>query len=254
LIAITQNPTIIELQKELDQHPVYEAVQNIEDLRIFMEHHIFSVWDFMSLVKYLQASIVPTHYPWQPPYDPQVGRFINEIVLEEESDEMPDGKSFLSHYEMYRLAMQEVGANTTAIDSFLATVKIQGVQEALQSCGIPQASRTFTQSTFSFIDESKPHNVAAAFALGRENIIPVMFKALLKKIGITKKEAPTFHYYLERHIHLDEGFHGPLSMRLLEQMCGDDDAKIQEAKQSAITALQARISFWDGVLARIEDK
>ncbi|MEA2028030.1 MAG: DUF3050 domain-containing protein [Campylobacterota bacterium] len=252
MIEITQNKTILELQKDLDQHSVYATVQSIEDLRIFMEHHIFSVWDFMSLVKYLQASIVPTHYPWQPPYDAQVGRFINEIVLEEESDEMPDGKSFLSHYEMYRLAMTEVGANTTAIDGFLATVKDKGIHEALQSCDIPQASRTFTQSTFSFIDASKPHNVAAAFALGRENIIPVMFKALLKKIGISKKEAPTFHYYLERHIHLDEGFHGPLSMRLLEQMCGGDDGKIEEANQSAINALQARIAFWDGVLERIK--
>jgi hypothetical protein len=241
----------MQLQKELNDHPVYAALQTITDLQIFMEHHIFSVWDFMSLVKYLQASIVPTHYPWQPPCDPQVARFINEIVLEEESDEMPDGVSFLSHYEMYRLAMKEVGANTTAIDDFLKTIESRGIYEALQSPTIPQASRRFTQSTFDFIDASKPHKVAAAFALGRENIIPVMFKALLKKIGISKKEAPTFHYYLERHIHLDEGFHGPLSMQLLRQLCTEDKEKIAQATTAAQEALKARITFWDGVHSTI---
>jgi len=148
--------------------------------------------------------------------------------------------------------MQEIGANTSAIDNFLTTVKEKGINIALQSCEIPSASRSFTQSTFGFIDDASPHRVAAAFALGRENIIPVMFKALLKKIGISKKEAPTFHYYLERHIHLDEGFHGPLSMRLLEQMCQSSNDKIQEAKKAAQEALQARITFWDGVVLKLK--
>ena len=240
------------LKDELNEHSIYDAVKDIEDLKLFMQHHVFSVWDFMSLVKYLQANIAPSNTPWTPPKDAQLSRFINDIVIEEECDEMPDGESYLSHYEMYILAMEEVGADTTQIKSFVATVEEKGIEEALASCEIPSASKAFTTTTFDFIKENKAHNVAAAFSLGREDIIPLMFKAILKKIGVSKKIAPMFHYYLERHIHLDEGFHGPMAMKLLNQLCEDDDTKVQEAIDAAKQAVKARIRFWDGVLAEIE--
>lgn len=241
-----------ELKSQLNEHPIYKAVESIEDLRCFMEHHIFSVWDFMSLVKYLQSVIAPSQSPWIAPKDPELSRFINEIVLEEESDEMPDKQSFLSHFEMYLLAMEEVGADTSKIRNFVQEVKSKGIEEALTLSDIPEASRVFTTSTFSFIVEGKPHHAAAAFSLGREDIIPLMFKALLKKMGISKKIAPIFHYYLERHIHLDEGFHGPLAMKLLNQLCEESTEKTDEAIASAKRAVEARITFWDGVLAAMK--
>jgi hypothetical protein len=71
-------------------------------------------------------------------------------------------------------------------------------------------------------------------------------------MGVSKKIAPMFHYYLERHIHLDEGFHGPLAMKLLNQMCQEDERKIDQAINSAKRAVEARISFWDGVLAAMK--
>ena len=85
---ITEN--IIQGFKErLEQHPVYEAVRRIEDLRCFMQHHVYSVWDFMSLIKFLQQAVAPSQYPWAPSGDAAARRFINELVLEEESDEAP---------------------------------------------------------------------------------------------------------------------------------------------------------------------
>jgi hypothetical protein len=245
---IINSNIITSLKNELNAHPIYKAVETTEDLKCFMEHHIFSVWDFMSLVKYLQSVIAPSQTPWIPPSDPDLSRFINEIVLEEESDEMPDSQSFLSHYEMYLLAMEEVGADTSKIKSFVKEVQNKGIEEALKLPDIPEASRVFTTSTFSFITEGEPHHAAAAFSLGREDIIPLMFKAILKKMGVSKKVAPMFHYYLERHIHLDEGFHGPLALKLLNQLCEDNAGKIDEAVESGKRAVEARIAFWDGVL------
>jgi len=161
---------VVEFQKNvLNEHPIYKAVETIEDLRCFMEHHIFSVWDFMSLVKYLQSVIAPSQTPWVPPFDTDLSRFINEIVLEEESDEMPDKQSFLSHFEMYLLAMEEVGADTSKIKNFVQVVQTMGIDEALKLPDIPQASRVFTTTTFSFIVEREPHHAAAAFSLGRED-------------------------------------------------------------------------------------
>ena len=72
------------------------------------------------------------------------------------------------------------------------------------------------------------HPWAAALALGREHIIPCMFRALLDRIGITEQDAPAFHYYLKRHIHLDEDFHAPLSLRLLEALCDSRQERLDE--------------------------
>jgi hypothetical protein len=238
----------------LDRHNIYHAITTIEQLQTFMEHHIYSVWDFMSLVKYLQNKVAPSHTPWLASSKPHLARFINEIILEEESDELPNGKGYLSHYEMYLKAMKEVGADTSKVESFVKSVQNEGIQKALASCSaeIPKASHTFMQTTFGYIDQEKPHIVAAAFSLGRETIIPLMFKRIVEQMGISKEEAPLFYYYLERHIHLDEGSHGPLAMELLEHLCEDDPTKIAEAIETAQSAIQARITFWDGVLNAIK--
>jgi phage FluMu protein gp41 len=81
-----------------------------------------------------------------------------------------------------------------------------------------------------------------------------MFRQFLSRMAIGPEEAPDFHYYLNRHIHLDEDFHGPLSMRLLTTLCGDDPKRIEEAEAAAEEAICARIRFWDGVLNAIESR
>ena len=235
------------LQTYLNQHPVYSAISSLDHLSCFMSHHVYSVWDFMSIVKYLQQQIAPSSYPWIPKGDGSVRRFINELVLEEESDQTPDN-NFSSHFELYCQAMTEVGANTTVPLSFISQVEEKGIKIALTSVEIPIPSRQFMQTTFDFIFAEKPHCVAAALALGREHIIPNMFRAFLAKMDITEQQAPIFHFYLKRHIHLDEDFHAPLSLRLLNALCANDPVKYQEANQAAKIALQARIAFWDGVL------
>lgn len=244
---------IAPIQRQLDNHPIYSAIRNIDDLRLFMQHHIFSVWDFMSLVKYLQHQVASTQYPWLPAGDSQVQRFITELVLEEECDVMQDGKGYSSHFEMYCDAMEEIGADTKPIRAFLDIVKSDGIDVALQSEHIPSASREFTRKTFDFIQSGKPHAVAAALALGREHIIPDMFRHILKEMDIHKLEAPTLHYYLERHVHLDEGTHAPMSIRMMEMLCQNDSER-QETMQFAQDAIKARIAFWDGVLETLKKK
>ncbi len=248
---------IRQLRSQLAAHPVYAAVTDMDDLTLFMQHHVYSVWDFMSLLKYLQGAFAPTGAPWLPKGDPNVRRFINDIVLEEESDEgLPaaDGTpTYASHFELYVAAMEEVRAGSSdAVEEFIARVTSGSLHEALDSAPIPEPSRAFMRSTFAFIESGKPHVVAAAFALGREHIIPEMFRALLETMQITKEEAAVFHYYLERHIHLDADFHGPMSLRMLELLCDGDATKIAEAEAAAIGAVEARIAFWDGVLQAME--
>jgi len=242
--------SIAHFRQQLEDHPVYAAVSTLRDLRLFMQHHVYSVWDFMSLIKYLQAQIAPTQYPWVPQGDGDVRRFINELVLEEESDEAGDGKHFCSHFELYLGAMQEIGADTSVARQFVATVAEKGLHEALALPDVPPASAAFTRTTFRFIDSGHPHEVAAALALGREHIIPCMFRAILDRTGVSPEDAPIFHYYLNRHIHLDEDFHAPLSLRLLNGLCADEQQR-QQAAHAATEAVSARVAFWDGVYARL---
>ena len=78
-----------------------------------------------------------------------------------------------------------------------------------------------------------------------------MFRSILSKTGVTEAQAPIFHWYLNRHIHLDEDFHAPLSLRLLNGLCQSESDK-EEAIEAADQAVNARLAFWDGVLEAIE--
>jgi len=239
----------------LNAHTVYDSLKSMEQLKCFMSHHVFPVWDFMSLAKYLQSNIAQTTVPWIPYGDTSVRRFINEIILEEETDiGLPDSEgrqTYASHFELYCQAMDEVGADAEKPRKFIETVKKDGFERALETSDIPRPSKEFMQTSFNFIASGKPHVVAAAFALGREHVIPGMFRAFLSKMNVDKERTSTFHYYLERHIHLDETSHAPLSLKMLKSLCGDNKQYLHEAQEAACQAVEARIHFWNGVEAAV---
>lgn len=245
-------------RERLTAHPLYGALAGIDDLRVFMSHHVFSVWDFMSVIKYLQAELAPTVYPWAPGPDRTAARFINELVIEEESDEGLPGPSgeptFCSHFELYTQAMREIGADPEPAKTFAHTAFHRGIEAAFATGLAPAPSEAFMRTTFGFIATDKPHVVAAVFALGREHIIPFMFREFLGRMGIREEDAPAFHYYLKRHIHLDADHHGPLSLKMLNGFCAGDAARLAEAEQAAKDAIEARIAFWDGVLDALPNK
>lgn len=232
---------IIAKQQSLSNHSllVTNSIQTIDDLRIFMEHHVFAVWDFMSLIKSLQHAACPSTNFWVPTNSTRssIARTINEIVLCEESDLTPDGKSSISHFDLYLQAMEEVGANTEAIVRFL---------EAKDFAVIPEPSRAFVKTTFHTIDQG-PHCVAASFCYGRETIIPAMFKRILRQLNISSLDAPKFYYYLERHIEVDGDDHGPKAQMLVEYFCKNDPFKALWAEKAAIEAINARIKLFDHI-------
>jgi hypothetical protein len=224
-----------------------DIIQTKEDLRIFMEHHVYAVWDFMSLAKSLQHAICPSGNLWLPTkLQRRCGRFINEVILAEESDIDPTGDSSISHFDLYLMAMAELGADTEKISNFAKLVEHEGIS-AIQSADIPEPAREFMQSTFNFIGTGKAHVVASVFTFGREDIIPDMFTRMCNQLDYSNLSYPRLRYYLDRHIEIDGNDHGPAAVAIVEELCEDDPVKIIEAEQAGITAIEARIKFWNDI-------
>ncbi|MGR3809177.1 DUF3050 domain-containing protein [Jiulongibacter sp. NS-SX5] len=241
---------IAQLQEELRVHKLYSELQSIDDIKTFMEWHVYAVWDFMSLLKSLQSSLTCTEVPWKPAANPSLSRFINEIVHGEESDIDEKGRS-ASHYEMYLNAMKEVGAKTEPIKEFVAGISsLSGIIEDIENASLPKAVKEFLTFTFNTIQTNEPHLVASAFTFGREDLIPDMFLAIINKSGNDLKY-PKLKYYLERHIELDGDEHGPLSLQMIVELCGNDQQKWEGARKVAVVALQKRVQLWDGIAEAI---
>jgi hypothetical protein len=102
---------LVTLRAGLLDHPIYAEVASAEDLKRFMEDHVFAAWDFMSLLKRLQQDLTCTRVPWFPADNTRAARLINDIVIGEETDVDPNG-SYVSHLDLYLRAMTNVGATT----------------------------------------------------------------------------------------------------------------------------------------------
>ena len=242
---------IAPLRDRLRAHPLYASIRTEANLRTFMASHVFAVWDFMSLLKSLQTRLTCVTSPWLPSALPHSRRFINEIVLGEESD-LYQGQP-VSHFELYLHAMQNAGASTTAIHNLLSDLDQTPVLEAIASAQIPEGPRAFLEATFSLIETGRLHALAAAFTFGREDLIPDMFRALVNDLNQKNSGSlDTFIWYLERHIEVDGEDHGPLSLLMVSDICGSDPRRWDEAATAAEAALAARIALWDAIHEQIQ--
>lgn len=237
----------------LMEHPLYESIYDLADLRPFMEHHVFAVWDFMSLLKSLQRHLTCVDVPWTPHGNAANRRLINEIVLEEETDIDPEGQP-ISHFELYVRAMDECGADTQVMKDFIDGLRSgKSVYTLLEKLPVPSHTRDFVKHTFQIIQSGQPHRIAAAFTFGREDVVPDMFRCL---IGDMNRRYPgtldSFQFYMDRHIHLDEEVHSPLAMQMVSELCGNDDQKWEECREEAVACHRMRLHLWDGILEKIQ--
>lgn len=236
------------LRTELKNHSLYKKLHSLEDIQTFMELHVFAVWDFMSLLKALQINLTCVSIPWLPSKNADLARFINEITLAEESDHDAHGV-IKSHFEMYLDAMLEVKAAPTKMNYFIEKLKENDtVKEALEDTKLPKEVLAFVNFTFATIATNKSHLIAAAFTFGREDVIPDMFINIIDKATLENNETyHSFKYYLNRHIELDGDEHGPLSLKMVDELCGNDAQKWKEVLDTAKEALQLRINLWSAI-------
>jgi hypothetical protein len=243
---------IADARRTVVKHPLYAALTTPQAIRTFMERHVFAVWDFMSLLKSLQRSLTCVEVPWVPTGPTGSRHLINDIVLVEESDELVGG--YISHFELYLNGMTEAGADTSVIDDFIARLRAgQPVATALDAARVPLPSAEFVRLTWGFIENAPVHAQAAAFAFGREDLIPDMFQQVVdvnQRVG----SLGTFVDYLSRHIEVDSEEHTPMAMQMLADLCGEDGEKWADCAGTVNLALAARARLWDGIYAAIEER
>ncbi|WP_297516961.1 DUF3050 domain-containing protein [Flavobacterium sp.] len=250
------NGVLQPLKDRLLQHPLYDKIKTLDDLHCFLEHHVYAVWDFMSLLKALQQQLTCTTTPWLPVGNPEVRYLINEIVVAEETDLAMDGKR-QSHFEMYLEAMNQCGANTLAVQWFLEDIqKTQNIFVSIKHAEVHPNVRAFLDFTFRVIEEGKAHKIAAAFTFGREDLIPTMFTEILKNFqqNFPQTDLSKLIYYFERHIELDGDEHGPMAMQMITELCGDSTTKWNEVLEVSQQALEKRIGLWDAIEAMVTEK
>jgi H+/Cl- antiporter ClcA len=236
-------------RQKVISHPLYGQLKTKEAVVTFMEHHAFAVWDFMSLLKSLQRNLTCVQVPWVPTGPVVSRRLINDITLVEESDEL--GGSFISHFELYLDGMRQAGADTKRIDAFIDLLRAgEPVLPSLHSAGAPGPSAEFVATTWEFLSGAQVHCQAAAFAFGREDLIPDMFYQVASLNG-ENGDLSTFVDYLSRHIQVDSEEHTPMAMQMLVDLCGDDDAKWAQCEKTINIAFAARLKLWDGILGKI---
>jgi hypothetical protein len=239
-------------RKRLIEHPLYAELTTTERVRVFMKYHAFAVWDFFSLLKRLQAEVTCVTVPWHPRGLGDHARFITEIVIQEECDEGPDG-AHLSHFELYLQAMDEFEADTGPIKTFCELIGDGApVEAAVAAPGIPDAASDFVSHTLRIALNGAPHEVAACFCHGRENLLPDIFVGAREGMRPVLEASPLLAHYLDRHITLDHDEHGPLALRLLDPFCDGDPMLEADAVRVGVEAIDARGRLWDGVLIEID--
>ena len=243
---------ITPVREQLLGHEVYRRLGSKRAVQTFMEFHCYAVMDFMCLLKSLQQRLTVVAVPWFPPADAEAARFINEIVLGEESDVAPGG-GYSSHYQLYINAMKQAGASAEKVELLVELVRNHHhYRRALVRAGVPAAAQAFVTDSMSVCLTGKNHELASYFLFGRENLIPDMFRHLvagLRASGETGLDGLV--YYLDRHIEIDGGEHGPAAERLLTRLVDDNPRRWAESYKSAQRALKSRMKLWDAIAAAL---
>lgn len=241
------------LQQLAGEHRVFAQITSIDKLRLFVEFHVWCVWDFMCLAKALQRKLGSQTNFWTPSKRPDLLRLINDIIEEEETDIAVDGR-ILSHFEIYVEAMREIGADIEPITNFIYDMEQnRDAIPALEARGIPKSSIEFVKSTLD-IAQMEAHEIASAFAFSRENLVPNMLSSLLPNVLRDTAENSALIWYMRRHIELDFNEHGSASVDIFEGLVGSDPAIRSNSLSIAAAAIEARIRYLDAISEALEAK
>jgi hypothetical protein len=132
-------------------------------------------------------------------------------------------------------------------------VATQNIFVSIKQSDLHPNIKAFLDFTFRVIEEGKPHEIAAAFTFGREDLIPAMFTEILRNFeaNFPETDLSKLIYYFERHIELDADEHGPMAMKMISELCENSEIKWKEVEEISKLALEKRIGLWDAIEEKI---
>ncbi|MBC7694980.1 MAG: DUF3050 domain-containing protein [Burkholderiales bacterium] len=239
------------ISQEIINHKVYSTIKTVKDITVFMEHHIFVVWEFMSLLKSFQKNLIGVNVSLVP-VGSSLSMFLTNDELREESDVDEERKS-TSHFELYLTAMEQAGCNMEPIHTFIKSLnKKIPVTESGLIAGIPMESAEYIENTFSLNNADVLHIQAAVFTFGRANQISGMFISFVNELNKqTNNKISILKDYLERHIEVDGDHHSHPAYQLIEKLCGDDPLKWEKVTVAVKDTLRQRIILWNAITAKV---
>lgn len=260
--SIFESSEVTQLQWEIQHHPAFKNMKSQLHLRIFMEHHVFQVWDFMILLKSIQFGINNIYKQgynnfscWFPKVPGKFSRLITEICLDEESDE---ALWDLSHFEYYLKAMEQSNCEMYHIERALQYVRSNtGENQNLENVdffpseAVEEHFRYMRNiSNITENPEALLYKPLASFCVCREGLIPDFFSSIVKEISQKSQISNNyFIQYLTRHIELDGDEHSEKWYELLGYFLDDDN--FDDALEIIIQSLRLRKQVLDEINEKI---
>lgn len=244
---------VAALTHALNNHQVYDLMNTLNDVREFMEQEALIAWGYMSLLKALQLQLTGTAVPWMPSANATVCRFINETVLNEESDFNLEHRP-QSSFEMFLESMLELEADVFAITGFMHEAhNLESLFLTLKHEKLSQPVRDFLEHTFNLIEENKPHAIASALAYGRAGFAPDRLKAVVEQADEqSRKNFPRLLHFLQRRLEKDTAMHQHQAREMVDTLCGGNELKWQEAERAAVQSLERRKTQLDGLATQLQ--
>lgn len=229
----------------LDDHKVYEHVNSLQNLKLFMERHVICVWGYNALMRSLQQDFIKNAQPLNSEPFKEGLRLINELVLDEEVDDLGDGR-IVSHLELYLEAMEEIGCDMAPILGFFDLLE-SGIKPrtALRTANFPPEVVSFGEFIVRCLGKPLHLRATVLFYEG-EPFIPDKFLRRLELIS-PKSKVTKLLDYLERHI---EGLKRPgfsSAGRLVELLCLGDTKLNRQAEKVAEATMKKRIELWNSI-------
>ncbi|CAG9319831.1 unnamed protein product [Blepharisma stoltei] len=233
-------------------------LESLPATRVYMKNFIYQAWAVISTLKALRSKLSPSTVPWYPPEDENSVRYINEILLDEETDVAGQPQQYSSHYNLFIKAMREANGFSEPMETLVTDLRQGMAWDKAFIKNKDQYKHIISPSTFKYVENEigiamngDLHQIAGFFFLGREETVPDLFSGFVKSLNEKEVNAPLFKSYIQRHIDLDGDLHAPLGEKITQRVCKEDPKMWKEVYEAGKLGITDDLNFAKGVTKMI---
>ncbi len=247
--VLKDNPEILDLRDDIIRHPIFHELKSKDALKKLFEVQVFFSWEYMQFVKCIQAEYSHGAVPWIPGKDSIVNRYLNELLLKEESYLNSEGLP-ISHFELCMLAAQELGINDQDIQMFLSVLVEGDIKKAIDKCDTNFTLKRMLLDSCQIIEGKNLSEIAGVLLFAKQDLIADYFELINEntKPIFSEKEYPYLLSYLNEHLNVKYDIR-----QIFPRIAGDDYIVWDIGAKAAITSLRNRKSVLDYVYKQLSN-